>query len=191
MFKKTYQQAPAFVQQLVDDVIEIEGEYSDNPHDRGGKTKYGITERVARQHGYTGDMKDLSLSLAQNIYVNTYFYYPNYDLISPISEHITRELFDSAVNIGYPRSSRILQYTLNALNRNQKDYLNIEVDGAIGGQTVGALKSFLSKRGYEGERVLYNLMNCQQGYFYLEIAEGDETQENNLFGWAAHRLTFL
>jgi hypothetical protein len=42
-----------------------EGGYSDNAADSGGQTKYGITEEVARAHGYTGAMKDLPLSVAQ------------------------------------------------------------------------------------------------------------------------------
>ena len=33
-------------------VIYLEGGYTDDPDDPGGKTKYGITERVAREYGY-------------------------------------------------------------------------------------------------------------------------------------------
>ena len=49
-------------------VVLIEGGYSDNPLDSGGKTKYGITEAVARAYGYTGEMRDLPLSVARAIY---------------------------------------------------------------------------------------------------------------------------
>ena len=52
----------------VNKVIELEGGYSDHSCDRGGKTKYGITQRTAREHGYTGDMRDLTLEEAKDIY---------------------------------------------------------------------------------------------------------------------------
>ena len=35
--------------------------------DNGGPTNWGVTEAVARRHGYLGDMKDLPQSTAENI----------------------------------------------------------------------------------------------------------------------------
>ena len=35
-----------------------EGGYSNNPYDAGGVTMWGVTEKVARQSGYMGDMRD-------------------------------------------------------------------------------------------------------------------------------------
>ena len=49
-------------------VAPVEGGYADDPADLGGKTNLGITEAVARRHGYTGDMRDLTDSLAYHIY---------------------------------------------------------------------------------------------------------------------------
>ena len=46
-----------------------EGNYSDHPADPGGKTRYGITEAVARDVGYRGDMRDLPLDLAKRVYL--------------------------------------------------------------------------------------------------------------------------
>ena len=54
-------------------VIGIEGGYSDDPDDRGGKTKFGITEAVARAHGYRGEMRDLGLTTARKIYKSSYW----------------------------------------------------------------------------------------------------------------------
>ena len=44
---------------LIDAVIDCEGGYANHPADRGGPTKYGITEAVARAHGYSGAMRNL------------------------------------------------------------------------------------------------------------------------------------
>lgn len=60
------------------------GGYSDDPSDSGGKTNHGITEKVARQSGYTGDMRDLSLQQAQDIYVNQYIVGPKLDKVYDI-----------------------------------------------------------------------------------------------------------
>ena len=44
---------------LIDALIEREGGYSNHPADRGGPTKFGITEAVARAHGFSGAMREL------------------------------------------------------------------------------------------------------------------------------------
>jgi lysozyme family protein len=45
------------IEQLIDEVIGREGGYSNHPADRGGATRWGVTEAVARAHGYRGDMR--------------------------------------------------------------------------------------------------------------------------------------
>jgi len=35
---------------LIDRIIEVEGGYVNNPNDKGGPTKYGITEATARKN---------------------------------------------------------------------------------------------------------------------------------------------
>ena len=49
-------------------VLGFEGGYSDDPDDRGGKTRFGITEATAAKHGYTGHMEDITLNFAKHIY---------------------------------------------------------------------------------------------------------------------------
>ena len=44
--------------ELIDALIDREGGYVHNPADRGGATRYGVTEAVARAHGYAGAMRD-------------------------------------------------------------------------------------------------------------------------------------
>ncbi len=44
-----------------EEIILHEGGYADDPADSGGKTMYGITEAVARNSGYRGEMKDFIL----------------------------------------------------------------------------------------------------------------------------------
>ena len=56
------------IEQYLDELIKREGGYVNNPADRGGATKYGITEAVARANGFKGNMKDLPLEVAKAIY---------------------------------------------------------------------------------------------------------------------------
>ena len=47
------------VDALIDELIEREGGYVNHPADKGGPTRFGITEAVARAHGYRGAMAEL------------------------------------------------------------------------------------------------------------------------------------
>ncbi|MFM7568564.1 MAG: glycosyl hydrolase 108 family protein, partial [Betaproteobacteria bacterium] len=49
-------------------LLQHEGDYVDHPDDPGGKTRFGVTEAVARAAGFQGDMQELPLNLAQRIY---------------------------------------------------------------------------------------------------------------------------
>ena len=56
------------IEQYLEELIKREGGYVNNPADRGGATKYGITQAVARENGWNGNMKDLPLEFAKSIY---------------------------------------------------------------------------------------------------------------------------
>ena len=44
------------IDNLIEEVIGREGGYSNHPADKGGATRWGVTEAVARAHGFRGDM---------------------------------------------------------------------------------------------------------------------------------------
>lgn len=173
---------------MIDALIGKEGVYSDNPADPGGATKYGITERVARQHGYAGKMKDLPRPVAVNIYRKVYFTAPGFDKVYNLSQPISEEMFDTGVNMGTSIPAPWLQRCLNALNREQVDYKDIEVDGKIGPATIGALRAYLNKRGAGGEKVILRLLNGLQAVRYLEIVEKRPASEAFLYGWVSNRV---
>lgn len=186
-----YKDCPPSIQRMIDDVIRIEGGYSNHKSDTGGETMYGVTIAVARENYYHGDMKDLPKSFAQDVYAKQYFYAPNFHLVAEVSDSLAEECFDSGVNMGPYWPSYWLQQLLNVLNRQQKDYKDIAEDGKIGRQTQQALIEFKNKRGQEGLSVLFNLMNCIQGARYVSLAAKREKNEDFLYGWAAHRLDFI
>lgn len=170
------------------DLIGIEGDYSDDPADSGGKTRFGITEAVARRHGYTGVMRDLPPALAKDIYRKDYWDAQNLDTIAMLSHRIAWELFDTGVNMGVSQAGEFLQMSLNAFNRQATDYSDIEVDGAIGSATLDALAAFLKRRGKDGETVLLRALNALQGAAYIELAERRDKNERFVFGWFLQRV---
>lgn len=169
--------------------VGIEGGYSDHPSDRGGATKYGITERVARAEGYQGDMRDLPMLTAKIIYKRRYWDLLNLTAIDLIASPIAHELFDTGVNMGTSIAGVFFQRCLNALNRNGQDYADLLVDGVIGAKSIEAFQRFYVKRGMNGIKVLLRLLNGLQLARYVDICERDRTQEAFLYGWANNRVT--
>lgn len=173
---------------LIDRVIALEGNYSDHPADRGGPTRWGVTETVARAHGYVGNMRNFPRKEAATIYKRKYWFLPGFDQIAVYAPDIAAELFDTGINMGTGTASGFLQRALNALNRDGRDYKDISVDRDIGGKTLGALESFLHRRGTEGETVLLKAIEALQGARYIKLAETRPANEAFLYGWLANRI---
>lgn len=176
-------------EKALEHVVLVEGGYSNHPADRGGKTRYGITEAVARANGYTGPMVELPLEVARAIYQAQYWDTIRLDEVAALSPAIALELFDTAVNCGVAVAGRFLQQSLNAFNRGGADYPDVTADGVVGPVTVSALKSFWYRRGKDGgETVLLRALNALQGARYVAIAERDHAQEAFTFGWFKNRV---
>ena len=179
----------ARLNQIIDDLIEREGAFVDHPHDKGGPTMYGITEKVARLHGFDGPMRHMPRTLAVSIYKDQYWSVPNFDRVAMIDQAIAEELLDTGVNMGIAWAGTFLQRSLNALNNQGTHYSDIVVDGLIGNSSLGALKDFLDKRQRPGQTVLLKALNCLQGTRYIELVEARERNESFIFGWLAHRVS--
>ena len=107
-------------------VLKLEGGYSDDPRDSGGKTQYGITEKVARAFGYSGEMRNLTKQTAAEIYKQGYWLNCKCgELPYPLSLYV----FDCAVNQGSDAAKKLLQAALN-----------VKQDGLIGSVTLAAAR---------------------------------------------------
>ena len=174
---------------LIDGVMEREGGYVDHPTDRGGPTCFGITEAVARAHGYAGAMKQMPRDTAAAIYRRLYWLRPRFDEIAKHSARVANELFDTGVNMGPAVAVTFLQRALTALNRSGKDYPDLTPDGRIGPVTLSALDRFLAVRAKGiGETVLMRALEALQGERYLRLAERRPANEIFLYGWLANRI---
>lgn len=186
--------SPASIVAIIDGVIRTEGDYSDNPNDKGGKTRWGITEVVARAHGYTGDMKDLPQSFAYTIYASSYVTGPWFDRIAALeatldpSTPVAAELVDCGVNSGPPVAALFLQRILNVMNNQGAIYQDIVADGHLGPGTLTAFSAFMKARGAEGLGVLLKALHCLRGQRFIDVAEKDRKDETFVYGWLLNRV---
>ena len=171
-----------------EELILVEGGYSDDPADSGGKTCYGITEATAREHGYAGQMNALPLSEAKRIYKAGYWDSLRLDEVAALSEPIAKEMFDTGVNCGIAVAASFLQRSLNVFNNLQAHYLDVEATSTVGPKTIAALTSFLNRRAPDGERVLLRALNSLQGAKYIKLAEVRQKDEKFAFGWFLRRV---
>ena len=175
-------------------ILEIEGrEFTDDPLDSGGATKFGVTKKTARAAGYDGPMEDLPEEVAKEIAKSKYWDVMLLDEVSDMSSGVAHEMFDTGYNMGDHRATTFLQRSLNALNRSNRsppDYPEVKADGVMGPRTVGALQAFLDKRGADGQKVMLRTLNGLQLARLVALTERREKDERFLFGWVLHRVTF-
>lgn len=165
--------------QIIDATIKAEGGYVNDPSDSGGATKYGITQAVARANGYTGDMRDLPLQVAKDIYKREYAEKPGFTVFP---SEIAAELFDTGVNMGTSTATRFLQRATNALSGS-----GLTVDGKMGQATRVAVDAYLSSRT-NAVSILLKALNGLQCVRYIEIVEGNATQRKFINGWISSRV---
>jgi len=159
-------------------------EYTNHPKDKGGPTKYGITEKVARKEGYEGYMKDLPLDFAKIIYKKKYW--NNWRLGEIVCQEIADQLFQAAVNQGVPLWKKYLQRTCNMLSI--YDVGTIAVDGVIGPITINALNTIILNHGYIA---LSHVIYVKQDDRYDKIVERSPSQKWARKGWKNRTKAFL
>lgn len=153
-------------------VIMHEGGYADDPYDSGGETMYGITKEVARGYGYEGEMKDLPLEIAKEIYREKYWdriRIPDFN-----NDILKLMLFDTAVNMGQNTAIRKLQKAYNLLHPEEEE---IAVDGIVGPQTIHSANS------YDRIELLKFCFCIIRGERYLDIVRSRNSQTRFIAGW--------
>lgn len=125
-------------------LIGNEGGYSNNPADPGGETMWGITARVARKHGYLGDMHYLPQPTAMAIAKAEYWDAVRGDELSP---RLAFQLFDTCYNSGAEEAVMLLQRSLG-----------IAADGRFGPATMNAVKAFPDEDKLIGRLDAYRLL---------------------------------
>lgn len=144
-------------------ILMVEGGYSNHKNDKGGKTKYGITQAVAKNYG----IEDLTIEQAKEIYYKKYYLKNKLDKVDNVK--IALSIFDFTVNSGL-YGIRKAQQALKELG------YKITIDGVIGEQTLKYLNlvnenKFLTK---------YHELQIK---FYNTLATNKPSQKVFLKGW--------
>lgn len=177
------------VEEILEELLDREGgEFTDDPKDSGGATKWGWTRRALKDMRWRGPVELLTRTEAFGLYYQRFVINSGYRHLLPISVPIMEEMVDTAVNSGEVRAGMFLQRALNALNSEQKYYPDVKVDGIVGNGTRGALIKYLEHRKDEGEIILLRALNCLQGAFLLELCEARPKDERFIYGWLLNRV---
>lgn len=169
------------IENIIYKTIDIEGGYSDRKADRGGPTKYGITQKTWA--AYTNrlirevtkdEIKNLTKPQAFQCYKDLYLK-PNRveDLPFPL-QHV---VFDMAVNHGPSKAGKLLQLGLSHFL-----IRGLSIDGVVGDKTI---KSAFSLVKFHGAKKVVNSICDARQRFYQAIVDNDVTrlQKENLNGW--------
>ena len=146
--------------EIIEQVLEHEGGYVDDPTDSGGETKYGISKRAYPNE----DIKALTVERAKELYKRDYWDRFKVDNLPDRIRHI---YFDMCVNMGGGRATKILQEACNSKNSNK-----IDVDGGIGKDTIKASANLEDFR-----------LRAYRVMFYAELVMKKPEQERFWVGW--------
>lgn len=164
------------VGEMIDDILRREGGYVDHPSDRGGPTKYGITQATLSE--YKGrpvsfqEVAQLEEPVAREIYASRYFLGPGID---QLPDSIQPFIFDCSINHGPRRAIKFVQSVCNQARYNPP----LEEDGAMGPKTREAAKWAAILMG----PVFYRALLEERRNFYRAIVTSDPSQNVFLKGW--------
>lgn len=148
-------------------VLEREGRFVNDPTDHGGATNYGITQRTydtfRKMIGLAvQSVKFITAAEVSTIYRNEYW---NTSLANKCAKPLDLFMFDSAVQHGYKRAIKFLQYALG-----------VDADGVAGTATMAALAAAPTET--------IDLVFKERQDFYAIIVKNDPTQKEFEHGWS-------
>ena len=193
-------------QKFIDELMILEGgdTYTNDPNDSGGGTRWGVTERLAREQEYYGHMRNLPYEKAIEI-INKVFWEPmklDYILQYGLND-LAFELLECSYNCGAHRTTTFLQKTINALSRPLKpntEAPQVKVDGAFGQRTLAALAIIVYYTKYRygkevaastikaNDKLITSMCNSQQGAFYIDLTGQRKKDKRYVRGWFKHRV---
>lgn len=165
-------------------ILRHEGKFSDNKHDLGGATMYGISLRLLKTAGIDIDLdgdinihdilainKEEAISLYKTLWWNQY----HYNEIDSLP--VATKIFDLAINMGASEAHKIVQRAANKLG------YELVVDGILGSKTL-IIINILSKL-HQTEFI--NAINKEAKEFYYLLVEKNPELGIFLKGWL-HRV---
>lgn len=163
--------------EIIADVIEREGGFSDHRSDRGSFTKYGITAatlgawRKLGRPATRAEVQALDLPETRAIYRQQYIVGPGFDAIRDPA--LRANVIDDGILSGPVTAIETLQRALG-----------VPADGVLGPRTKAAIAT-------ADPVVLHVRVVKARLIRYVQIVERDGTQRAFLEGWVRRALGFL
>jgi len=148
----------------IEKVLVNEGGYINDPNDKGGETKFGISKR-AYPHI---DIKNLTTDEAKAIYKKDYWDKIKGDEMQ--SDAIAYEIFDTAVNMGVRTASKLAQLIVKS-----------HPDGIIGNKTLQKINNI-------DEELFVTSFKLAKVARYIYLVEKNPSNRKFLFGWIKRAL---
>jgi lysozyme family protein len=156
------------INEIITDVLRAEGwdEYTNDPDDRGGPTKWGITQKAwsdyIRRPATPEDIQSITEPQAREFYLAKYVKEPGFDKLPSL---LVPLLVDCGVNHGPVRAIRWLQRVVGAFG-----------DGDLGPKTLAAVQS-------RDPVATYLRVCARRVRFYGAIVRRDRSQAKFISGW--------
>lgn len=174
-------QSDLYFKDAINLILKHEGGYANNPHDKGGATKYGISLRYLQSLGSRGDLnndnvvdvddiKILDVNKAISLYKSGFWDKYGYNRIN--NAVLAERILDISINMGPKTAHKLVQKAVN-LGRITN---TIKQDGILGAKTINAIN------GSDTNRLLLRI-NALAISRYLDIVEKDPTQKVFIDGW--------
>lgn len=173
-------------------IYAVEGGYVNDARDPGGATNYGITEKVARANGYTGDMRAFpkrcdgpATTCADTVYISQYVAAPGYMPLVEIEPAVASEMVDTAVNMGPARPNRWFRAAMNKLASTHLP----DSAAALGPDDIAAYRLAQAKLGVVPACVAtLDALDARQAAEYRRLAAANQRLRAFLKGWLTNRI---
>lgn len=162
--------------EIIDAILKSEGvDFTNDPDDRGGPTKFGVTQatlsRWLGRAASIADVQSLDIDTARKIYARKYMDDTGYRAIT--NPALRFLITDSGVQHGPRRASRWIQQAVGAND-----------DGVFGPMSRAAVASFPAD-------VAYREVLATRCRFYGRIIARDRSQAKYALGWARRLAAFI
>lgn len=166
------------IDEIITEILRREGwdKFTNDPNDRGGSTKWGITQfawtlYLKKRGLQSTSVEFIDEATARKFYLEEHIVGPRFD---QLKDRLLFELVvDSGVNHGATRATRWLQTSVGAAP-----------DGALGPVTLG----LVSRRN---PLVLTATIVAIRMRFYATLVVSDPSQLKFLAGWTNRAMGFL
>jgi lysozyme family protein len=163
-------------EEIIADILLKEGKkYTNHPADRGGPTKWGITQQAWGEYierpATESDIRNITEQEAYDFYEEVYIYAPSFHKI--INENLRGLVVDCGVNHGPGRAARWVQRSTM-----------VKRDGDLGPISLGAINSTDPLEIYL-ETTAYRIK------LYGRIVRKDHGQAVFISGWNNRAASFL